>query len=467
MSIKLTIKNYSLAANVFLFSWLIALITTIIKITIEKNVPEFMLESLPYLIVNASVLYCGILAGKIFTSKDKRKKKLSFFKKNLRIKSSVFFLFILFFLISSIAFLYTSYGSIGSQRLTHIEATMDLEKGISSEGSGLIGYIRQYGQAFSLIIACIIPSALNLRLREKIFSSVILIVFNYCILRYYGGFQNLLVFTILPLVLSSIVIDRLNHKISLRSYGEKPVISIFEKQPNTNLSKPIKYSLYFLLICVMSFVSGYFFLNRSQGFSQYPDQFDKVLQMIAEQPQVRPYSEILNNMNIKGRINYQISFSISSLLRYFSNGIMHFGYFFQNYEYPPALGQHQLSFITSKIFDFEGFTFGELRRETFSIYRHFGVYAFVWGTYVRDYITDFGKLVTLLMSFASGALIGFLEFISYRRMSLYVLYIMSLVWLSFSPFVSYFLSQTFQISLFLVLFWVFIDFSFSPRKRSK
>jgi hypothetical protein len=98
-----------------------------------------------------------------------------------------------------------------------------------------------------------------------------------------------------------------------------------------------------------------------------------------------------------------------------------------------------------------------------------GVSVFIGGVTVTGGLSvqDFGVLVTPIFCFLTGNIIALIEKYCFSSLETYILYVLSISWLIWSIFYSFFVYRNFQISFFLTLFFFLIKFVYSKSIKSR
>ncbi len=316
-------------------------------------------------------------------------------------------------------------GDLEAQRLSYISAAQEV---------GLISYLSQFSQSLSIIICALIPWLSNLNLKTKSF--LLSLIFIGCTLFSLSTGGRVAIFSccILPILVSIAV-------------GKYDIL--FD---NRRIKRTLLYlagfftAILLILICFSTF--QYY---RSESYID-----------IAFGSTIKPYKEFVGSLGISGDAGQVVSFSIYIILDYLSNGIQFFPHFFEVYQPHPLLGAYQFNFISSRLPDYDWM---EWKNEVENSYRYFGLFWNVWGSYVRDYVVDFGKIWSPLFSFFTGALIGVAESQATKKSSFLALYIVLICWIAMSPYYSLLIFRPFHIAILLVLGWIIYEY-LSPKKSS-
>ncbi|NJK51870.1 MAG: hypothetical protein HC936_01995 [Leptolyngbyaceae cyanobacterium SU_3_3] len=196
----------------------------------------------------------------------------------------------------------------------------------------------------------------------------------------------------------------------------------------------------FLVVLFILFLYGmiYWVVLRSESF----------LDIVVE----NNYKHISLNLYELGvrnpELNKTLTFALSTILDQLSNGLSNFDPFFRVYQPHPLLGGYQFVFISSR---FPGVDWFEWKAEIEYCYYAFGLLENVWGTFVREFVVDFGWHGAHLMSLCVGVLFGILERINNKTALQTSLYIFALTWICMTPFYSLTIFRPFQVSFLIVV----------------
>jgi oligosaccharide repeat unit polymerase len=176
---------------------------------------------------------------------------------------------------------------------------------------------------------------------------------------------------------------------------------------------------------------------------------------------------LLQELNLttgNSEFDMTMSFIVNSVFGNFSNGIFNFEPTYLSYSPHPLFGQYQLNYISSIINNFRGnpnLDWMYWKEELMSVYRQYGRFDNVWGTFVREFFMDFGMWATPIACFLVGDIVAYFEKYCFDSIELYILYVLSLSWLIWSIFYSLFIYRNFQIAFLLtIIFWVCKSLSF-------
>jgi hypothetical protein len=315
-------------------------------------------------------------------------------------------------------------GDLESQRTSYLAALQEVS---------LISYLSQFSQSLAIIACALIPWLSNLSLKTK--GLLLGLIFVGCILFSLSNGGRIAVFSccIQPFLVS----------IAVGNYD----ILFDEQRKKRTLLYILGFGIAVLLLLICFSTFQYY---RSKSFVD-----------IAFGLTMKPYSDFVEALGIGGDTRHVISFCIYIILDYLSNGIQFFPHFFQVYQPHPLLGAYQFNFISSRLPDYD---WVEWKNEVENSYRYFGLYWNVWGSYVRDYVVDFGKIWSPLFCFFTGILIGAVESRSTGKSSFLVLYIILVCWIIMSPYYSLLLFRPFHIAIILVVGWIIVEY-LSHRKN--
>jgi hypothetical protein len=442
-----------------MFSWSIATLSFCFQAFIDPTVSldanlsfESIAGSFLYLIIAFLLLLFGVWAGysnslkyiriNKFYLQAKSTRKYFLFKRSILITLSLFVFAsgLLIFIKSGSSF------DLASQRQSLVDNMQSNEGEVRSSGSGtLAGYLGIISQAVGMMFAPIIPWVKGISMLSKLFYSSLFLGGFVLISFTTGGRFNILVCYLFPLILSFILLNRDSISANLGEFS---------------ISGFIKVSLFVVtsLIVLTLFLTWNYFRYENSG---------ETLSAYMLENQLNHHNQFLISLGFNGPLNFYVAFGMKKFLDYVPNGILNFPYFFSNYDYGPALGGYQFHLVTSKLPGFSGYQFQELRYQIFSHYRTYGIDSYVWGTYLRDYIVDFGRLLSPIFSFVTGFLIGFLENISMQKKSLFVFYVISICWLFSTPFFSIFFFGPVQVAFILTSIWIYVDFALMKKNKIK
>jgi hypothetical protein len=314
-------------------------------------------------------------------------------------------------------------GDLESQRALHVS---------SATSGGLIDYLGQFGQTMATLVSVALPWSREVKLISKVILLTSIFLASTLISLSTGGRISILVCFVLPLLMNIII---KNNRVLFRR--GKMLRNLFA-------------SFGILILCGL--ISSGFAVFQYYRTASYIDIYIGAT--------IKPYEDFFAQLGVHGLANIIISYGASMIIGYLSNCFQFFPHFFEVYKPHPLLGAYQFNFISSR---FPGFDWFSWKDEVEACYRYFGLFGNVWGSYVRDYVVDFGKIWTPLFSFYTGFFIGFLEQRAMRKLSFFILYVMMLSWLVMSPYYSLFLFRPFHIGIIFMSGWVLIEL-FSPQK---
>jgi hypothetical protein len=157
-------------------------------------------------------------------------------------------------------------------------------------------------------------------------------------------------------------------------------------------------------------------------------------------------------------LNYQLTNVFSTILYYLSSGIFNFQPFYDQYDINPLLGGYQFNIVsTSSIPLIGGHDWLSWKKDIEDIYKQSGLLSNVWGTFVRDFIIDFGFYLTPLFCFLTGSLSSYIEIKAFKSPAHLFLFIQLSVWVLVSPFYSLILLRPFQLSVMITIIWRLVE----------
>ena len=338
-------------------------------------------------------------------------------------------------IINSLCFIGFVAGIVSFAAAGGVSADLETQRALHTSGEldtrgGLSAYISLFGSAFGIIGVSLIPWTRQHGVQKTLFS--ILPVFG-SLLRALvtGGRISVLIFC-LPLILSFFV---KHQKLIFLKYKLKFIVTIT-----------------ILGTLFVSAMSAWVFFRESSRLEVLFRDLENI-------------SLFLSGFGIKTKsdTNLYLTYGIYRTFSNISTAIYHFPPFFEVYKPHPLMGGYQFSFIAQRFPNADWFAW---KNEVEDSYRYFGMFWNVWGTFVRDYVIDFGWIGAPIASYLSGFFIGRLEVRYLRSPFLLSLYILSLVWLVMSIFYSALLIRYFHIAIILLIVCQFL-IKQNPRKINK
>jgi len=406
-----------------IFAWLLGIWLEIIDTPSTASSPIFVFSS-------AFILGLGIFIGKT-NSKFLKIKSINIgLHRNLNIKTQLVYCLCWFSLFGGIAAVSRGGGLSGNLQEAR-EIYLSANYSVS-----LLSYIIEFGYAIGLIGLSLIPWVYH---KNKIleFSYVILgLTGSILISLSSGGRINILIAFLLILI-------------SYLVYYP----SLFSLLRRISLRQMILVIIIFTIIFMFIYGLSYWILLRSQLYFH-----------ILVENQFKVVSDNLYSLGVKDSdINSSLTFLFATFIGQLFNGIDSFEPFMRVYEPHPLLGAYQFVFISGKI---PGSDWFEWKDEIESCYRVFGLFDNVWGTYVREFVVDFGWYGNHLLSLMVGFLIGKLERIQNKKLPFLLTYIYSLTWVVMTPFYSILIFRPFQISFLIVFSLVILSLFLKQNSKS-
>lgn len=148
------------------------------------------------------------------------------------------------------------------------------------------------------------------------------------------------------------------------------------------------------------------------------------------------------------------SFVISGawLLLQFSSDPIYFLDFYRTLDVSHDYGLYQFSLISNRV---PGYDWQDRRNELNEMYEPIGVTTNVWGSGIRDVAIDFGEVGAVIMFFIMGfatARMGAARTIGGRSLGVFLM-----LWLLFSPFTTPITQRPYQMGLYLLVVWHFME----------
>jgi hypothetical protein len=326
--------------------------------------------------------------------------------------------------------------SLQETRLEHVQ-------GSDSNGSGLIGVISMICFTFSLIGSCFIAFT------EKTIVFFVLSIFHISGFLTYSlstGGRITVVLSILPILFTISVKDQLYKNLS--NYSKKPFI----KEIINSLSSPLIVFLIFLFIG-----------STTWSYLRESNSYDYIVK-------IRNYDILVSSSFFpRNEFGEYLSYFTLKTLGTFTNGIYSFSPFFHFYDEPPTLGIFQFSNVfTERLFDNDWHDWLKIKEKVEYTYFLAGrPLENVWGTSVREFIVDFGTVLTPLFLFLFGYFIGFSERNCFKSKILLGIYVMNLMWVSMSLFYSLFINRPFQVAYIILIVFYIAELCFPKVKTMK
>jgi hypothetical protein len=429
-------KN-SLSLKILMVSWILSTLAYIANINLDPSILTFAATKLGDL--SFSLFYqflCVFLLGfGILKGNNHSQKKFITTNPNFVHHKKTLVLNIFIVILISVSVLLSGYltlklsgfsGDLESQREYHIDSY--------AKSGGPAVYFSQYSVNFGVILLTVLPWVSNIKLLTKFFVSL-LIFLGIFFTGLSSGSRGIILSTfILPLGFSCLAFalnkqTKTNNKIIVHKNTKK------QQRKNTLIY--ISGIIIFLFILVAFMIWQYL-----RSYSSF--EVNVLVNM-------KPYTDFVRSIRIPEEYNMFVAFSIRNILIYLSSGIENFSYFFNYYSEFPLFGGYQFNFISSKI-TAPG-TWLEWKDNIEYSYKHYGLFWNVWGTFVREYVVDFGRLPALFFSYLTGYLIGKCEKLLYRRKTfpLISLYTLSLSWLSMSPSYSLLVIRPFHTAIITIV----------------
>jgi hypothetical protein len=222
----------------------------------------------------------------------------------------------------------------------------------------------------------------------------------------------------------------------------------------------IKNKFVSLLILVILFIAtcsfaGLWTMYRSSSFIETVQSGQEITTI---------YTSLKTSNLLTGNndLDFTLSYIFHSILYSFSNGIFNFEPIYLSYNPHPLFGQYQFNYISAFFTGSESATeWFKWKEELERTYVTYGRFWNVWGPFVREFVMDFGFLLTPIFCFLTGNIIAFIEKYCFFSLEAYILYVLSISWLIWSIFYSFFIYRNFQISFFLTLFFFVVKFIYS------
>lgn len=294
---------------------------------------------------------------------------------------------------------------------------------------GLLSYISQFGNSLGLIGISLITWTSQKNLIKMSFA--LLCIFGALLQSLVTGGRIAVLIFCLPLI-----------------------ISLFVKHQRLIF---LKYKLKFLIGAI---VLGTLFVSAMSAWV-YFREFSRLEFLFGR---LENLSLLLDSLGIQlnSNTNLFLTYGIHRTFSSFADGIFHFSPFFEVYKPHPLLGGYQFNFIAMR---FPNADWSAWKDEIEYSYRHFGMFWNVWGTFVREFIVDFGYVGALIASYLSGMFICRLEVRCLRSPLLLSLYILSLVWLVMSIFYSALVIRYFHIAIIILIIGEMFNLLFSKPKN--
>lgn len=173
------------------------------------------------------------------------------------------------------------------------------------------------------------------------------------------------------------------------------------KEINPNKIKIKKKSFPWGILVIMSLIISYFAMISSirSGISNIDDK----IKMFEKTSNSKFSEETINDIDNLGLLS---DVYVEGLF-YYSHQMTRLDLFFQNYDYYPLLGLSQFHYLERRV----QWLFGKQsdiswQKQEVAIVQKGGFSLHTWGTFITDYIVDFGRFGALLACLFTGVLLG-------------------------------------------------------------
>lgn len=424
----------------FSYSWLTAFFSYLSLVILGIYSPESDdLEAFYYLFVCFFALLSGIIVGKKQYGRLKFAKSEMLIQPNSKIAFLVYFCCVLGFL-GGIIFYSSSGSSFNISDLSSLENQRDSYLTLNRTSS-LASYLTQYFTSIGIIGGICLPWIKDGKNHSIVKKMVVLILYliGYLLTGLATGGRINIFAGYLPLFVSIAIRYR----------------NLFFK------NRVFSTLILVILFTATSTFAGLWTMYRSSSFIDTVQGGKEIATIYTS---LKTSNLLTNNIDI----DLTISYILHSVLYSFSNGIYNFEPIYLSYSPHPLFGQYQFSYIsalfTGSQSAIEWFKWKEELESTYLLYGRFWN---VWGTFVREFVMDFGVLVTPIFCFLTGNIIALIEKYCFSSLETYILYVLSISWLIWSIFYSFFVYRNFQISFFLTLFFFLIKFVYSKSIKSR
>jgi hypothetical protein len=441
-----------LSLRIYLLTWGVSILTYFLNLLIDPDTILLPISkgvdwigSIFYIIFCVVLLGVGIIweHSSNYTKRNLDKLDLNLAPESLLVKQlgfrfsrvSMYTIAVLLFISGLLVFRYTGFsGSLEDQRQAHIDS-------LGQQSGGFDIYLYQYSSPFAFILLSLIPWIKNIRFFEKLVAVALIGTGHLMSSLTSGSRSQLLVSFLLPFLISLFL--RVNYA-STTNLRESRV-----KSKSRKLFRNITFSLILFAI-----ISSLIFLLLYWQYQRSASMFERMSSIYyIDASNYRNHYYFIKNLGFASDISFYIAFGLKNSLGYFSDGWVNFPYFFDAYDSDPLLGAYQLRTLFSLLFNFDWFKWKV--EEVESVYKSFNlVYFNVWGTFLREYIIDFGFFLSPLISLVTGRLIAISEKFYLNSKVWLSLYVSSLAWLLFTPFYSLLLLRVFHTALLLIIAWL-------------
>ena len=144
--------------------------------------------------------------------------------------------------------------------------------------------------------------------------------------------------------------------------------------------------------------------------------------------------------------------SAAWLLLQFSSDPVYYLDYYRGLNFPHHYGLYQFSLIAQRIPDYD---WQEKRDQIDIMYEAIGTYTNVWGTSIRDAAIDFGEIGAVVMFLVMGWATGWMG--ATTTLGGRSLHLCLMMWLFYSPYNSPITMRPYQLSLFVLLAWHFVE----------